>query len=96
VGGYALTLRAQADLDDIWDHTAKRWGVEQAETYLRELGRHLAMAADKPAIGRSCPEIRPGYYRTLSGSHVLFYRMTERGIDVVRILHRRMDFEQQL
>jgi plasmid stabilization system protein ParE len=30
------------------------------------------------------------------GSHVLFYRLTDDGIDVVRILHNRMDFERHL
>ena len=28
----ALSPRAQADLDEIWDFTAKRWGLDQAET----------------------------------------------------------------
>jgi plasmid stabilization system protein ParE len=28
------------------------------------------------------------------GSHFVFYRITAEGIDVVRILHQRMDFEQ--
>ena len=31
-----------------------------------------------------------------AGSHVLFYRNVKAGIDIVRILHSRMDFERHL
>ena len=32
-GHFVLTPRARADLDEIWDYTADRWGLDQAETY---------------------------------------------------------------
>ena len=32
---FVLKPRAQADLDEIWDYTVDRWGIDQAETYLR-------------------------------------------------------------
>ena len=32
-GHFVFTPRAQSDLDEIWDYTADRWGLEQAETY---------------------------------------------------------------
>jgi toxin ParE1/3/4 len=47
-------------------------------------------------MGRECPELRPGYYKYPSGSHVLFYRLITDGIDVVRILHERMDYDSHL
>jgi toxin ParE1/3/4 len=53
------------------------------------------VAAD-PHRGRCCDEIRPGYRKYPAGSHVLFYRLLPDGIDIVRILHRRMDFERHL
>jgi toxin ParE1/3/4 len=91
---YTLSPRAQSDLDEIWDYTARHWGVDQAEIYIRRLWRDIETVAAKPAIGRACPEVKAGYYKFLSGSHVLFFRLTSGGIDVVRILHGRMDFEQ--
>jgi plasmid stabilization system protein ParE len=36
-GHFALTPRAQRDLAEIWDYTAERWGLDQAETYTRQL-----------------------------------------------------------
>ena len=95
-GRFVLTPRAQNDLDEIWDYTADRWGLDQAEAYTRQLWMHIQTIADRPALGRECPEIRPGYLRFPSGSHILFYRFTSEGIDIVRILHARMDYEQHV
>lgn len=95
-GGFVLTPRAQRDLDEIWDYTADRWGLDQAETYTRQLWADIKAVAASPAIGRPCPEVRAGYHKHPSGSHVLFYRLIPDGIDVVRILHERMDHERHL
>ncbi|HLW70030.1 MAG TPA: type II toxin-antitoxin system RelE/ParE family toxin [Candidatus Binataceae bacterium] len=95
-GRYILSPRAQRDIDEIWDYTAKRWGVDQAEIYTRQLGHDVEAVAAQPAIGRACPELRTGYYRFPSGGHVLFYRRIEGGIEIVRVLHARMDFAQHI
>ena len=67
MGRFVLSPRAQTDLDDIWNYTAGRWGLDQAETYTRQLW-----------------------------DHILFYRLVAEGIDVVRILHERMDYDDHL
>jgi len=56
--------------------------------------RDSEAVAAQPTIGRACPELRAGYYRYPSGSHVLFYRVTSEGIDIVRVLHERIDFSR--
>lgn len=39
----------------------------------------------------------PGYRKLSAGSHTLFYRVTGEGtIDVVRVLHQRMDVDRNL
>ncbi len=52
--------------------------------------------AKRPSLGRKCTEVRRGYRMYPSGSHVLFYRHTADGIDIVRILHERMDYERHI
>ena len=94
-GRCALSPRARRDLDEIWDYTAGRWGTDQAEAYTRQLWRDMTAVAAYPGLGRACPEVRAGYFRYRSGSHVLFYREIADGVDVVRILHTRMDVERQ-
>ncbi|HEV2270853.1 MAG TPA: type II toxin-antitoxin system RelE/ParE family toxin [Steroidobacteraceae bacterium] len=95
-GGFVLTPRAQRDLDEIWDYTSDRWGLHQAETYTRQLWTDIEAVAANPAMGRPCAEVRAGYHKHPSGSHVLFYRIIPDGIDVVRILHEDMDHERHL
>ncbi len=91
-----LTPRAQKDLDEIWDYTLSRWGLDQAERYVRGIGDAIRSVAEDPRRGRPCNEIRPGYRKYSIGSHVLFYRARPTGVEIVRILHQRMDYDQHL
>lgn len=94
---YLLSPAAQADLEQIWDYTHDRWGIDQAEEYLRDLQHAIERAAANLRIGRAFDDIRPGYRKLASGSHTLFYRVTAEGvIDVVRVLHQRMDVDRHL
>ena len=94
---YLLSPAAQLDLAQIWDYTCRHWDVEQADEYLRELQRAIELAAVNPRIGQGCDEIRPGYRKLAAGSHTLYYRVTPDGvIDVVRVLHQRMDVDRHL
>ncbi|GAB10570.1 hypothetical protein GOARA_061_00090 [Gordonia araii NBRC 100433] len=88
---YRLTPAAQTDLSSIWDFTQERWGVRQAETYVNEIRAAIERVADNPERGRACGEIREGYRRYGIGSHLLFYVESSGGVDVIRILHQRMD-----
>lgn len=81
-GRFVLTPRAQADLDEVWDYTHERWGIDQAEAYTRQLWKHIQTVADKPSLGRECGQVRAAYRQYPSGSHVLFYRLTDIGIDI--------------
>ena len=95
-GRVVLSPRAQRDLDEIWDYTAERWGAAQAGVYIRQLDAACNALAADPALARSAAEIKEGYLRHRSGSHIVFCRQTPTGIKVVRILHTRMDFDRHL
>ncbi|MGV9668952.1 type II toxin-antitoxin system RelE/ParE family toxin [Nocardia niigatensis] len=94
---YLLSPAAQADLEQIFDYTRELWDAGQAEAYLRELQRAIERVAANPRIGRACDEIRPGCFKLTTGSHTLFLRLAAGDIvDVVRILHQRMDIDRHL
>jgi toxin ParE1/3/4 len=93
---YVLSPLAQFDIDGIWDFTAERWGEDQAIRYVRLLRDAIETVARKPQLGRPCDQIRSGYRKYPSGSHMIFHRTLADGIDVVRVLHQSMDFEQHL
>jgi toxin ParE1/3/4 len=97
VTGYVLTRRARRDLSEIWDYSATQWGTAQTDRYIRLIATACAALATGRAKGRSAEAIRPGYFRQTVGSHVLFYRARKRGgIEIVRILHQRMDVGRHL
>lgn len=89
---YLLSPAAQADLSEIWDYSAQNWGMEQADRYVLGIQDACEALAAGRKRGRPIDEIRPGYRKLAVQSHFLFYRVTDAGlIDVVRILHQRMD-----
>ena len=93
---FFLRPKAIADLESIWDYTVDTWDVEQAERYVRMINRAFGDLAKDSVLGRSCDVIREGYRKHLVGRHVIFYRVMDAGIDVVRVLHQRMDFKRHL
>ena len=94
---YLLSPAAQADMAKIWDYTVERRGPAQAERYVLDIRDACAALADGSAQGRAVDDIRPGYRKLAVGSHFLFFRATDAGmIQVIRILHRRMDVEARL
>lgn len=88
---YRLTPAAQRDLSSIWDYTAERWDGQQAETYVLEIRSAIERISEQPERGRSIDEIRAGYRRYAIGSHLIFFIARTGGVDVIRILHQRMD-----
>ena len=91
-----LTPMAKADLADIWDFTFARWGMGQAEKYVRDLWAAIEKQVTHLANSIDIGDVRPGYRKVNAGSHVIFFKMTPGGIDVVRILHQKMDFNRNL
>jgi toxin ParE1/3/4 len=87
-----LTPKAVRDLDSIWDYSADRWGVAQADRYVEALHEACAALAQSPAAGRDASDIRAGYRKCRCGRHVVFAHDRGDGVlVVVRILHGRMD-----
>ena len=93
---WKLRPRARRDLDEIWTWSVAHWGEDRAERYVRAIVGMIEMVAADPGRGRNRNDIRPGYSSITSGSHVVFYRSGRRGIEIVRILHGRMDILRHL
>jgi toxin ParE1/3/4 len=94
--GYKLSPAAKADLGDIWDYTARHWGEYQADRYVLGIRDACEALATGRRKGIAIDDIRAGYRKLAVGSHFLFYRLTDAGLVVVRILHQRMDVATRL
>jgi toxin ParE1/3/4 len=86
---------AQADLEEIWLYTLKNWSLEQADKYVLDLYTAMNLLACGEKVGRAC-SVRDGYFQYSVGSHIVFYRVTNAGLDITRILHQRMDLQRHL
>jgi toxin ParE1/3/4 len=91
-----LTPLARADLDGIWNITMAHWGIDQAEAYLISLNTTMNILAGQPGIGRTIDNIRAGYFKFPTASHILIYRLKPGAIEFVRILHKSSDIDQHL
>ena len=94
---YRLSPLAERDLEGIWFYTFENWSAEQADHYHNQIMAAIEGLADGSRQGRPIDDIRPGYRKLAVRSHFLFYRITDTGlIDIVRILHQRMDVSAHL
>ena len=95
--GFTLSNKALADLKDIGRYTQEHWGREQRDLYLGMLDTSFHQLAANPLKGKDCSDIRDGYRKLNAGSHVIFYRQRSNdSIEIVRVLHGRMDIETRL
>lgn len=93
---YRLSPAAERDLELIWTYTVRQWGVEQADRYTDFLTSAFAELADSPKTAPACDHIRPGYQRWGVERHMIYFRVTDYGIAVIRVLHDRMDAPRHL
>ncbi len=87
---YRLTPEAARDMETIWLYTLKEWGLEQANRYTDKLTEVFGQLAENPKIATPCDRILKGYLRSQVGRHSIYFRQTDYGIVVVRVLHDRM------
>jgi toxin ParE1/3/4 len=94
---YRLSPAARADLRSIWLYTDEIWGREQADRYIMSIEAACKSVADRQAKGRSADHFRQGYRMASVGSHYVFYKPSrDGGIDVIRVLHQRMNIRSRL
>jgi toxin ParE1/3/4 len=91
-----LTPLARADLDGIWNYTTAQWGMDQAEAYLLSLDTTMKILAGQPGLGRSIEDVREGYFKFRTASHILIYRVKPGAIEFVRVLHKNSDVERHV
>jgi toxin ParE1/3/4 len=94
---FYLTIKAVEDLGEIWNYTVQTWAENQAEIYYSLLIDSCQELANKSSLGKSYDVVEKNILGFKTGQHVIFYRIvTEKEIEVVRILHGMMDMKNHL
>lgn len=91
----AFSPAAKADINDIWDYSADNWGPDQADCYTDEICDACHALASGQKQGRAV-DVRPGYLRCLTGSHVIFFRDRGDHLEIIRVLHSKQDVGRHL
>ena len=93
---FRLSAKSLEDLKSIGRFTLKSWGREQRNIYLSKLDESFHILAEQPPLGNARDDIRKGYRVYHVGRHLIFYRQKSTAIEIVRILHDRVDVETHL
>jgi len=94
---YILTNKALDDLSRIWDYTFEVWSETQADKYYYMILTSCEELGNKKVVGKQYPEIHNEIRGYKIGQHIIFYRPIKGDkIEVVRILHARMDLKNRL
>jgi toxin ParE1/3/4 len=85
---------AQKDIKGIWKHTFKEWGESQASYYLKSLEEQFFALAELPQLGSTVVHQQMGLRQYRYKKHLIIYQYSDASIDIVRVLHQRMDITQ--
>jgi len=95
---FKLSRKAEEDLEGIWLYTLEIWSKEQADRFLSLIFDEIEFITANPKTGQDFDHIRKNYRYSKVKSHLIFYKHKKREdvIEVIRILHERMDLENSI
>jgi toxin ParE1/3/4 len=93
---FVISKKAVADLEEIWLYTVEKWSIEQADRYYNLIVDEINYICKNINAGKSMEHVRKGYRASKVKSHLIFYRVLNDTIEIIRILHERMDIENRL
>ena len=93
---FVITKKAVSDLEKIWLYTVEKWSIQQADRYYNLIFDEINYFCKNFNAGKSIEHVRKDYRASKVKSHLIFYRVLNDTIEVIRILHEQMDIENRL
>jgi len=93
---FVISKNAISDVEEIWLYTVEKWSIEQADRYYNLIFDEINYICKNINAGKSMEHVRKGYRASKVKSHFIFYRILNDKIEIIRILHERMDIENRL
>mgnify|MGYP002641068703 CR=1 FL=1 len=88
---YVVSDEALGDLLSLWEYTSQRWDNGRADLYIDAVTVRLAWLTRNSGLWHERPELGEGLHSYPERSHVIIFRRTDRGMEILRVLHERMD-----
>lgn len=86
---------AAIDLRQIGRYGGRRWGRDRARQYAEAIQRQFALLGQHPEIG-PVAENAPSFRLRAVGSHIIYYKLGNDEVAIVRILHSSQDADRHL
>ena len=94
---YIISKKALDDLNNIWIYTAENWSPEQADRYYNLIVDEIEFANENYETLKDFGSVRKDYRYSKVKSHLVFCKKNENDeMEVVRILHERMDIKNRI
>ncbi|TDD94307.1 type II toxin-antitoxin system RelE/ParE family toxin [Flavobacterium cellulosilyticum] len=94
---YIISEKTLDDINNIWIYTAKNFSVEQADRYYNLIFDEIEYIVLNMDMAHDIGKIRISYHYSKVKSHLIFFKKDKTNkIEVVRVLHERMDIENRL
>lgn len=91
-----ISEEAAGDLEDIFDYWLDRVSIETANRLLDNIGDRLSLLARHPRAGRSCAGYGSETRCIAAGKYLIYYRITQPHVEVIRVLHGARDQRRAL
>lgn len=88
---YVINILASQDLNEIADYFAEH-NLEAGETFFLAFNRKCQQLVSFPNSGKSYTTIYPGLRGLSLEGYIIFYRLLEDGIEILRVLSGRRNF----
>lgn len=93
---YIISEEVKKDLEKIWLYTYHNRSASQAKSYTNLIIQQIEFISRNPTSGKKFNHLIKRYFRSKIKSHYIFYKIDETKIQIIRILHERMDIISQL
>ena len=88
---HIISPEANKDLEEIIDYFSSR-NIEAGERFIDEFNKKCRYLANFPNMGRSYSDIKD-YLRGISlNGYIIFYRVTDIGIEILRVVSGYRDY----
>lgn len=93
---YELSVLAQKDLDYIWFYTYENWSRNQANKYFEIIQSEIREICLHPESQRKLKLSTKSINVRRVKSHLIIFKIKNKKVFIIRILHKSMDLENHL
>ena len=89
MANYKISPEAEDDLYRIWLYGLEHWGLNAADSYIRDLFARFQRIADSPMQFPDVADIRTGYRRCALGKESIYFRCNHDAVEIMAVIGKQ-------